>query len=251
MFWPHKEFSGWIIIGVVKWNKFVLQTCKLNLKKKIAVFIFSAFSFVMVNAQTARFSLATDVSVLHSFKKDQRYWSIGQTVHFHFHFTPRDGAYAWFAYYSNGKFHNNLSASAKSSTTIPQSVNYQNKSELLFKHISLGWKRYFRGSFDVEKNWNIYAYAGFGLMMGHVLNTHSVNIDTSYYIVPVLSGKADFKRLTLDLGLGTEVPVGADFYLYFEARALVPTTDYPSQYLFVNSHAPFTATADLGLRILF
>lgn len=88
-------------------------------------------------------------------------------------------------------------------------------------------------------------------MMGRIVNSHSVVIDSSVYIVPVLSGKANFKRLTLDLGLGLEFPVGGDIYLYFEGRALVPTTDYPSQYLFINKNAPFTAAANAGLRILF
>ena len=219
--------------------------------KKIAAFIITLCWFTTAFSQTARFSLATDASLLRSFKKDQRYWSIGQTVLFHFHFSPRDGAYAWVSYYSNGKFSNIVSATAKSSVTVPQQVSYQNKAELLFKHISLGWKRYLKGTFDAEKNWNLYGYAGFGLMLGTVSNAQSASIDTSLYTVPVLGGKADFKRLTLDLGLGLEFPLGADFYLYLEGRALVPTTDYPSQYLFINKHAPFTAAANAGLRILF
>ena len=204
-----------------------------------------------VCGQPARFSLATDASLLRSFKKDQRYWAIGQTILFHFHFTPKDGAYAWFSYYSNGKFSNTVNATAKSGTTVPQSVSYMNKAGLVSKHISLGWRRYLKGSFDAEKNWTLYGYAGFGLMLGRVVNAHSVSIDTSIYNVPVLNGKANFKRLTLDLGLGADFPVGADIYLYVEGRALVPTTDYPSQYLFVNKNAPFTATVNAGFRILF
>jgi len=223
----------------------------LSYSKKISAVIVTVCSFVTVCGQTARFSLATDASLLHSFKKDQRYWSIGQTVHFHFNFTTKDGAYAWIAYYSNGKFSNIVDATAKSTTTVPQSVSYRNKAEMLFKHVSLGWKRYLKGSFDAEKGWSFYGYAGFGLMLGHVVNAHFSNVDTSLYEVPVLSGKANFKRLTLDIGLGTEFPVGADIYIYLEGRALVPTTDYPSQYLFVNKNAPFTAAANAGLRILF
>ena len=219
--------------------------------KKIPAFIITLCCFTTVSSQSINFSLATDVSILRSFKKDQRYWSIGQTVHFHFHLTPRDGAYAWVAYYSNGKFSNNINATAKSAITVPQQVSYRNKAELLFKHISLGWKRYLKGTFDAEKYWSLYGYAGFGLMLGHVVNTHSVNVDTSIYTVPVLPGKANFKRLTLDIGLGVEFPVGGDIYLYLEGRALVPTTDYPSQYLFINKHAPFTGAANGGLRILF
>jgi hypothetical protein len=204
-----------------------------------------------MSAQTVRFSLASDVDLLRSFKKDQRYWSIGQTVQFHFNFTPTDGAYAWIAYYTKGKFSNNVNATAKSATTIPQTLGYRNNAALLFKHISLGWKKYLKGRIDTEKTWNIYSYAGFGLMLGRVDNVHPVPVDTSIYSAPVLPGKAYFKRLTLDVGLGTERNVGADIYLYFEGRALIPTTDYPSQYLFVNENAPFTAVVNAGLRILF
>jgi hypothetical protein len=188
---------------------------------------------------------------LHSFKNEQRYWSIGQTVNFHFHITPRDGAYAWVSYYSDGRFTNALAAAAKSSATVPQQINYQNKAEMRFKHVSVGWKRYLKGTFDSEKKWNLYGYAGFGLMIGRIFNTHSAGIDTSVYTVPVLSGKANFKRLTFDLGLGLEFPVGGEIYLYIEGRALVPTTDYPSNYLFINRNAPFTGAANAGLRILF
>ncbi|MFI5129337.1 MAG: hypothetical protein ACHQFX_05070 [Chitinophagales bacterium] len=204
-----------------------------------------------VCGQPARFSLATDASLLRSFKQDQRYWAVGQTIHFHFHFTPKDGAYAWFSYYSNGKFSNTVNATAKSGTTVPQSVSYVNKAGLVSKHISLGWRRYLKGSFDKEENWNLYSYAGFGLMLGRVDNTHSVSIDTSLYNVPVLNGKGNFKRLTLDLGLGAEFPIGADTYLYAEGRVQVPTSDYPSQYLFVNENAPLTAAINAGFRVLF
>lgn len=48
-------------------------------------------------------------------------------------------------------------------------------------------------------------------MLGTVTNVHSVAIDTALYTLPVLSGKANFKRLTFDLGLGAEFPVGGDF----------------------------------------
>jgi hypothetical protein len=211
------------------------------------------FCFLVCHAafsQQPRFSLATDGSILRSFKKGQRYWSFGQTVNFNFHFTAKDGAYAWISYYSDGKFRNELTASAKQSTTTPQQINYHNDAHLRFKHISIGWKKYLKGTFDAEKSWSLYGYAGFGLMMGRIENTQSVPVDSSLYTVPVLSGKANFKRLTFDLGLGCEFPIGADVYLYFETRTLVPTTDYPSHYLFINRKAPLTAALNAGIRLL-
>jgi hypothetical protein len=223
----------------------------LPYSRKIPALILFVLSFTTALSQRPQFSLATDVSLLRSFKKEQRYWAVGQTVHFHFHLTPKDGIYAWIAYYSDGKFRNALTASAKSPATTPSQINYQNRAQLRFKHVSLGWKHYLKGTPSSEKHYNLYGYAGFGLMIGRIINTHSPVIDTAVYIVPVFSGKANFKRLTFDLGLGVEVPVGGDIYLYFEGRALVPTTDYPSKYLFVNKDAPFTGVANLGLRILF
>ena len=195
--------------------------------------------------------MATDVSFLRSVKEEQRFWAFGQTVVFHFHFTPKDGAYAWICYYTDGKFSNALTADAKSSTTVPQQVAYQNNSRLRFREISLGWRRYLKGTFDSEKTWNLYASAGFGLMLGRIVNTHSVTMDSSLYSIPVQSGKGNFKRLTFDVGLGVEIPLGASVYLYFDTRALLPTTDYPSPYLLVNENAPLTIAANVGLRVLF
>jgi hypothetical protein len=218
---------------------------------KISLSLIFLFTFGITFSQRPQFSLATDVSVLRSFKKEQQYWAVGQTVHLHFHFTPKDGAYAWISYYSKGKFTNALTANAKSPATVPQQINYQNKAEMQLRHVSLGWKRYLKGAYDSETKWNLYGYAGFGLMMGGIINTHSVSIDTAGYTVPVLSGKANFKRLTFDLGSGIEIILGGGIYFYLEGRALVPTTGYPSKHLFVNNNAPFAGAANVGIRILF
>lgn len=218
--------------------------------KKIPILFAAVLFFITGFCQQTTFSLASDLSLLHSFKKEQRYWAIGQTVHLHFHFTPKDGAYALVSYYTNGKFTNKLTATAKSIVTTPQQVNYDNNAEMRVKHVSLGWKRYLKGSRDSEK-WNLYGYAGFGLLMGRVINTHDPAIDTAIYTVPVLSGQGNFSRLTFDMGLGGEIHIGGDVYIYLEARGLVPTTDYPSKHLLINDNAPFMGTANAGLRIFF
>jgi hypothetical protein len=119
------------------------------------------------------------------------------------------------------------------------------------RHFSLGWKKYLKGNAEIEKGWSLYSYAGLGIMFGSVTNTHSESIDTALYSVPVLGGSAGFKRLTLDLGLGWEQPLAGDFYIYAEGRALLPTTDYPSPYLFVNNKAPLVGALAAGLRIYF
>lgn len=204
----------------------------------------------VVHSQT-RFSIATDLVLQRNFKKGQQFWGGGHTVQTQFHFTPKDGAYAWVSYYTNGKFSNNVIASAKSPVTLPQQVNYVNNAVMRFKQVSIGWKKYLKGTFDIEEGWNLYGYAGFGLILGRVENTHSVTIDTSDYLVPVRSGKANFKRLTLDLGLGWEAPLGSEVFLYAEGKVWVPTTDYPSKFIFVNDNAPLVGMISAGIRILF
>lgn len=195
--------------------------------------------------------MATDVGMQRSFKKEQQYWALGHTVQVQYHVAPKDAAYIWLSYYSNGKFLNKLTATAKSGSTLPQQINYDNSAKMHFKQFSIGWKKFLKGRFDAEEKWNLYGYAGFGLVLGRVINTHSTDIDTTIYNVPVRAGRANFKRLTVDLGLGAEFPLGADIYLYTEGRVWLPTTDYPSKYIFVNKDAPLIGMFNLGLRVLF
>jgi hypothetical protein len=222
----------------------------LQHKRKIVIILIS-WAFSLSAAAQVKFSLATDFSVQRSLRKEQQYWSFGQTVTTHFHFTPKDGAYAWLVYYSNGKFNNNLTATAKSAAITPQQISYRNNAALSFRQVSVGWRHYFAGDAVSEEKLSVYGYAGFGLMLGKVINAHSQNIDTSDYQVPVLAGTANFKRLTIDLGLGAERPIGGDVYLYAEARLYVPASDYPSRYILINNNAPLAASANIGFRILF
>jgi hypothetical protein len=217
---------------------------------RILLVVFSVITAGDTFCQQTRFSLATDLGVQHSFKKDQRFWAVGHTVHGHFHFTPKDGLYAWISYYSNGTFQNEAVATAKSPATIPQQIIYHNTSVMRLKHISIGWKKYLKGTYDSE-SWNIYGFGGFGLMLGRLNNRHSNAIDTSLYNAPVLTGAAKFKRLTLDLGLGWESHIGGETYVYVESRVWIPTTDYPSKHILVNNNAPLIGTLSLGVRILF
>lgn len=222
-----------------------------RLNKRLTISILLAFFLNAAGAQSLRISVATDLTLQHNFKKDQRFWAIGQTVHTHFHITPKEGVYAWFTYYSNGHFTNHVTATAKSPSTTPPSINYTNSASMRLKHFSLGYKKYMVGSADSEKGLNFYIFAGLGLLLGRVENSHSVAIDTATYNLPVLSGKANFKRLTLDPGLGIEHYLASDIYFYAEGRVWIPTTDYPSTYIFVNEDAPWAAMLNVGLRVLF
>ena len=198
-------------------------------------------------------SIATDLSFLRSIKKGQRFWAVGQTVHGDFHYGSKDGLTVLFSYYTLGKFKNQLVATAKSAGTAPQQFNFNSSAQLRIRHISIGWKRYLNGSFNKDGGWNLYSYAGFGLLIGRVQNTYDRPIDTSSYNTPAipLSGIGKFKRLTLDVGAGWEIPIGIDIYFFTEGRVWIPTTSYPSNYLLVNNSAPLVATLSTGIRILF
>lgn len=216
------------------------------------LFLWPVFLLASISAfAQPGFSFLTDLSFQHNFKKGQRYIVIGQTVQANINFTPKEAAYIWFCYYSNGKFEDKLNATAKSPFTLPQQIPYTNQAKMRLKQISIGYKKYLLGNAEKEKGINIYASAGFGLVLGRIQNTHTVNIDTLQYVLPVLAGQANFKRLTIDPGMGIERYLGADFYVYSELRCSIPTTDYPSKYLFKNEHAPWTGSASIGMRIRF
>lgn len=180
-------------------------------------YIFSWFaailSFTLLGAQPPQFSIATDIGIQRSFKKEQQYYAFGHTVQAQFHLTYKDAVYVWLSYYTNGKFNNDVTATAKSPLTLPQQIDYRNRAIMSFRQFSAGWKKYLKGHYMTEDGWNLYTYAGFGLLYGRVENSHTVPIDTLNYNVPVQQGKGKFKRLTLDLGLGAEFPLGGDFYL--------------------------------------
>ena len=222
------------------------------MKKKLLISFWPVlFSAVTAFCQQTNFSLATDMGVLRSFKKEQRFWAEGQTIHMHLHFTPKEGAYWWLSYYTPGKFTNKLAATAKLPATSPQQVNYLNNAEMRLRQVSIGWKQYLKGSSENEESWNLYAFGGFGLIMGSVVNAQSVSIDTALYNTPVQKGKANFKRLTLDLGIGWEVNIGGAIFLYNEGKVWIPASDYPSEYVFINRNAPLTASVSIGIRVLF
>lgn len=220
-------------------------------KQTLILFVFTCFSTAAVFAQQPQFSISTDIGIQRSFKKQQRFGAVGQSVYGNFHFAPKGGAYFLFAYYTPGNFTNPLTAIARSTATVPQQINFINTAQMRFKQLSVGWKKYIKGAYNSEESWNLYGLAGFGLVLGSVENAHSVSVDTALYNVPVIKGKANFKRLTADLGLGWEAHLGGGIYFYNEAKAWIPTTDYPSKYIFVNENAPLVGSLSIGIRILF
>lgn len=205
------------------------------------------------SAAQVKFSIATDASILGNFSPRQKFWAFGQTVSVNFHFSKRESLYAWICYYSPGRFSNRYTATAISAATSPASFSYAVKSTWHFREVSLGWKHYFRSSFDDDVNWHLYGLAGFGLMFTRVENRFDPRVDTALYHFPSVpaSGTREFKRLILDLGGGVEYPLGTDFYLYGELKTWIPTSSYPSKYLHENKNVPLPLMVNGGLRVLF
>jgi hypothetical protein len=219
------------------------------LKKLLsALLLFSAYAAQAQNAG----SIATDLSVLRSLSEGQGFTAIGQTVQFQYHFAPKESGYAWISYYSPGKYKNALTATAKDPLTTPTDLNYTVNSELRFRQFSLGWKHYFKGAYDSEDPFNIYGSAGFGVLVSKIKNTYNQEIDTTLYTTPdrAKAGNDNFKRLTFDLAVGTELKLGAGIYFYTELRTWLPASSNPSPYLY-DKYTPQVAILNGGIRILF
>jgi hypothetical protein len=218
------------------------------LKNLLGVFVM--FIVVSSKAQIA-FSFASDLSVMRNFSPEQKFWSLGQTVQFNFHFNQKQSAYAWLSYYTPGKFSNSFSATAKSIASVPSAISFRATEKWRNSEVSLGWKHYFKGGFETETSYGLYTIAGFGLMFSKIENVFNRSIDTSLYNTPTLPGNSKFYRLTLDIGAGVEYPVGGSFFVYSDVRAWIPTSDYPSPYLHKNKNVPLPFMVSLGMRILF
>lgn len=201
----------------------------------------------------AQFSIATDISMLHNFDGKQPFTVVGQTIQGEWHIEEKLSLYAFFTYHSNGKFANDLTATAKTTGTQPQSFLFTNRAEMRLRHLSFGAKKYFSGGFKKLEKINLYGAAGFGLIMGRASNKFATPVDTALYIVQnnVLNGSGDFKRLSFDVATGLEIPIAYEIFVYSEARIHIPTTNYPNNYLLKNNNAPFLGSINLGIRVLF
>lgn len=202
---------------------------------------------------TAQFSVATDGSLLKNLNSQQKFWAFGQTVQVNFYPAgEKNAVYAWVSYYTIGKFKNNFVATAKEPLTSPQQIPYTAHTDLRYRHLSIGWRHYFIGAYNSENIWNIYGYGGFGLLLGKATNSFNKAVDSALYKIPQpIAGSSAFRRLTLDAGIGTEFPLGTAVFVYTEARTWIPTTHYPSEYLYKdNYNIPAIVAINVGLRVL-
>lgn len=219
----------------------------MNSLQKLILFLFIFLASVPSYAQV---SVATDMSLLRNNSPKQRFWTVGQTVHVQVHASKKESLYAWLSYYLNGYFNTPITGTAKDAAITPVTVSRQLNATWRYRHLSIGWKHYFMGSFNNEATWNIYGYGGFGLLLTKVSNSLDQSIDTTYYRVPVTVTNGKFNKLTFDLGVGTEKPIGTDVYLFSEIKALLPASDYPSPLLVQNNKVPFATSLNAGIRIL-
>lgn len=199
----------------------------------------------------AQFSLTTDVSVLRNSSPRQQFWTAGQTIRAEWYPGDRGGPFVSISYFLTAEFTNSFTATAKSSTAGPATIPYTASSSWQFRQAALGWKHYFRGTFKEEKKQGWYGLIGTGLLFARIDNRLSQPIDTSqYFSAGPTQAKGTLRRITLDLGLGGEWPIGADIYAFGELRSLLQASETPSALVAGNSHIPLTTSVHAGLRVL-
>lgn len=197
------------------------------------------------------FSIGTDASLLRNLSPKQKFWAFGQTVQYNLHFTANESAYAWIDYYTEGKYVNSFTATAKSIFTSPQQRVYTATGHLTFRQFSLGWKHYFKGAYNESNGVNIYSTAGFGFLFAKVRNRFVPVVDTAFYTTPSIEGDDKVRKLTFDLGIGTEVALGGNIYAYADTRTWLPASGNESPYLHHQRNVPLPVMLCVGLRLLF
>jgi len=219
--------------------------------KKALLLIGLNLSLSLAASAQVNFSISTGGVVLRNFSPQQKFWAVGQTIRGDIHFALKQSAYASFDYYTEGRFRNNFTATANSMLLTPQRLNYTATGGLIFRQISLGMKHYFKGGYTAEKNINIYGAAGFGFLFAKVRNSFSIPVDERLYKNQTRQGNGTIKKLTFDLGIGGEMPMGGNFFAFADARTWLPASSNTSPFFHNQKNVPLPITATIGLRILF
>lgn len=218
------------------------------------VFIGVVLYSLSINCNGQQWSITSDASVMRNLSPHQKFWAFGQTIQGQFHFTSKESIYIWLSYFSPGKFSNQFTATAKTTGTIPQNEDFVVHGTWRPRQVSIGWKHYLKGSFDLETGWNLYTTAGFGIFVSKVENQFNVPVDTANYVLPTypVNGNNSFRRLTFDLGLGIEYPIGSDIYLYSDVRTWISASDAPASVYFHDTrNVPMPVILSVGIRLLF
>ena len=229
-----------------------LSLTQTSCLKKSLLISLSICLLQLTSAAQMRYSFATDFSVLRNFSRGEKFGAIGQTVQGQIHFTKQHSAYAWLVYYNNGKFSNSFIATAKQPATTPSLLPYYVNGGLRIREISFGWKRYIKGAYNDEEQWNVYGIAGLGLLFIKAENSYNPLPDTALYKMAAtpMQGTGNFNKLTLDLGLGVERPLGGQIFVYFDLRTALPLSHYPSPFLHTDAAFPKAFSLSVGVRLL-
>jgi hypothetical protein len=233
-------------------NPFPIHNLSLGIKTIILRSIFLLLVLISTRGiAQIRVSIATDISFVRNFSPEQEFWAIGQTVQGGFHFSKRETGYVWMNYFINGKFSNDRIATSKSGTA-PDTIAYTAKSIWNPREFSIGLKHYWKGSFADETQWNLYSITGFGINWTNVETSFTPSFDTAHYgyHTPIY-GSGKFTKLTLDLGIGAEMSVGGNFFVYSDVRLALPASHYPSPWTANNTNVPLPLMIGFGARILF
>jgi hypothetical protein len=219
---------------------------------KVLLALFLNLTLNLTVYSQVEFSIGTGLSGLRNFSPKQQFWAYGQTLRTNFHFSPKQTAYAWMDYYTDGAFTNKFIATAKPGVLAPSQLPFTATGRLTYRHFSLGWKHYFRGSYAADNGINIYSLAGFGFLFARLSNQLSTAIDTSRYLAPTLPANGtSLKKLTFDAGLGAELPIGGSFFVVADARTWLPASSNTSPYLHEQKNVPLPVMISLGMRVLF
>ena len=53
----------------------------------------------------------------------------------------------------------------------------------------------------------------------------------------------------MDAGVGWDMQLSGDIFLYNEFNVSIPTTDYPTNYLIADRYVPLLLSVNIGLRV--
>ncbi|HEX6332600.1 MAG TPA: hypothetical protein VFZ78_00150 [Flavisolibacter sp.] len=221
--------------------------------RKFSILLIAVTACCLSVSGQSHFSIATDVAAMRNFSAAQQFTTLGQNVSGQYFFGNTTGAYVQIGYFLPGKFDNDFIATARPGSPAPATRKYNVSGSWRFRQVSAGLKQFVSGRHDAEAGKSFYILGGFGLLLSRAENTLSSDISQADYELaktPAL-GTHDFTRLTLDAGLGIEIPLSIGFFFYTELKTWIPMSDYPSDALHRDSRVPYPVIAAAGLRLQF
>lgn len=216
------------------------------------ILVLTVLFAVFLHTAWGQGSVASNSIFMYTANRQNNYFAFGQDLRGDYHFSDRWTGSASIGFYTAGKYSNRFTATAKTPGTLPASTSFEAVTRLYTKHFTMGARYYFKGSYRQEYGYSLYGYLGYGILFMKVQNDYNA-VDTAAYDTGIAPspGEGKFNRLTIDGGAGIELPIGPNVFLYGEARAIVPLTDYPSRFIVYNKGVPLPLSIGVGIRVLF